>query len=319
MKIAVAGAGAFGTGLAIALSANGPVSLWARDADAATAMEKSRENSRRLPGVTLPKAINVTSSDEVLFDADTILLSIPTQKISAWLGEHFKDLSGKRLVACCKGIDQTSLRGPVSMIEDIVPDATAAMLTGPSFAIDIAKQLPTALTLASRSPEGDYLQSSLSTPTLRLYLSTDVIGAELGGALKNIIAIACGVCMGAGFGESARAAVMTRGFAEMCRIGAALGAQTETLTGLSGFGDLTLTCTSTNSRNYAYGHSIGLGQNFDPSVTVEGAATAVSVSNLAKKHDLDLPICDVVAALSKGTMNPDTAVATLLSRPLRKE
>lgn len=320
MKIAVAGAGAFGTGLAISLAANGPVTLWARDSSAAAEMQTSRENTQRLPNHTLPDNITVTSDLAHLFDADTILLAVPAQKIGAWLQEHAVHLSDKRLVACCKGIDQSTLRGPVAQIAAHVPTATSAMLTGPSFAADIANHLPTALTLAcDDADEGAYLQACLSTPTLRLYLSQDVIGAELGGALKNVIAIACGVCMGAGFGESARAAVITRGFAEMRRIGKALGADPETLTGLSGFGDLALTCTSDASRNYRFGLSIGAAKDFDQTTTVEGAATAVSVSNLAVNHNLDLPICRVVADLSSGKINPETALATLLSRPLRKE
>lgn len=320
MKIAVAGAGAFGTGLAIALAANGPVSLWARDADAVAWMKAERVNARRLPDRPFPDSLTVTANIADIYAADTILLAIPAQKLGQWLAEHGAGLSGKRLVACCKGIDQSTLLGPVAQIRASVPNAVAAMLTGPSFAADIAAHLPTALTLAcSDTVEGPYLQECLSTPSLRLYLSHDVMGAELGGALKNVVAIACGVCMGAGFGESARAALITRGFAEMRRIGAALGADPETLTGLSGFGDLALTCTSDASRNYRFGLSIGAGQEFDATTTVEGAATAVSVTNLAEKHDLDLPICRVVADLSSGTIDPEMALATLLSRPLRKE
>ena len=319
MKIAVAGAGAFGTGLAIALAANGPVTLWARDAHAAAEMAKSRVNAPRLDGQQIPQQVKITSDLDVLFEADTILLAIPAQRLGSWLETNAAHLAGKRLVACCKGIDQKTLRGPVALIEESVPSATAAMLTGPSFAADIAKNLPTALTLACRDADGAYLQECLSTPTLRLYLSDDVIGAELGVALKNVIAIACGVCMGAGFGESARAAVITRGFAEMRRIGSALNANPETLTGLSGFGDLALTCTSDASRNYRFGLSIGTGETFDPSTTVEGAATAVSVTKLAENLNLDLPICKVVADLSAGSITPETALATLLSRPLRKE
>lgn len=320
MKIAVAGAGAFGTGLAIALAANGPVTLWARDADAVLVINAARENTARLAGCPLPENVTVTADLEVLFRADTILLAIPAQRLGQWLEMHAIHLRHKRLIACCKGIDQETLRGPVALIEKAIPTATAAMLTGPSFAADIAKNLPTALTLACNlTAEDTYLQECLSTPTLRLYLSHDVIGAELGGALKNVIAIACGVCMGAGYGESARAAIITRGFAEMRRIGAALGADPETLTGLSGFGDLSLTCTSDNSRNYQFGLSIGSGAPFDPSTTVEGSATAVSVTALAENHLLDLPICKVVAELSAGKITPEAALATLLSRPLRKE
>ncbi|KAG1713742.1 Glycerol-3-phosphate dehydrogenase [NAD(P)+] [Nymphon striatum] len=283
-------------------------------------MTQDRENTTRLPGHRLPNNVHVTSELSDIFASETILLAIPAQKLGSWLAQHSDTLAGKRLIACCKGIDQDTLRGPAAQITAHVPSATAAMLTGPSFAADIADHLPTALTLACNDAiEGPYLQASLSTPTLRLYLSNDVIGAELGGALKNVIAIACGVCMGAGFGESARAAVITRGFAEMRRIGGPLGADPETLTGLSGFGDLALTCTSDGSRNYRFGYSIGAGQTFDSGTTVEGAATAVSVTNLAEKHDLDLPICRVVADLSSGKIDPETALATLLSRPLRKE
>ncbi|PVA07632.1 NAD(P)H-dependent glycerol-3-phosphate dehydrogenase [Thalassorhabdomicrobium marinisediminis] len=320
MKVAVAGAGAFGTALAISLAAKGPVTLWARDADAANDMQTRRENTRRLAGHRFPDTITATGDLSQLFEADTLLLSIPAQKLGPWLEHHATKLRGKHLVACCKGIDQTTLRGPVALIESAVPDAVPAMLTGPSFAADIAQNLPTALTLACASPDaGAVLQEALSTPTLRLYLSGDVIGAELGGALKNVIAIACGVSIGAGFGESARAAVMTRGFAEMRRIGATLGAEPETLTGLSGFGDLALTCTSDGSRNYRFGLSIGAGEAFDPNTTVEGAATAVSLTKLAEKHDLDLPICRVVSDLSAGRMDAEAAMTALLSRPLRKE
>jgi len=320
MRIGIAGAGAFGTGLAIALATNGPVILWGRDPAAVEDMRKTRINKARLPGIDLPDHVQITDDLATLFEADTILLAIPAQKLGPWLAKNAAPLAGKRLIACCKGIDQATLRGPVAQISAHVPDAIAGMLTGPSFAADIARHLPTALTLAcADEAEGASLQECLSAPTLRLYLSTDIIGAELGGALKNVIAIACGVCIGAGFGESARAAVITRGFAEMRRIGAALGANPETLTGLSGFGDLVLTCTSDQSRNYRFGLAIGRGDPFDSNTTVEGAATAISVTNLAENHDIDLPICRVVAALAAGSIDPETALAELLSRPLKKE
>ena len=320
MKTAVVGAGAFGTGLAISLAANGPITLWARDSDAANEMAETRENTRRLLNHKIPDNVFVTSNLEHVFIAETILLVIPSQKLGDWLAKHAHRLAGKRLIACCKGIDQSTLRGPVAQIEAYVPSAIGAILTGPSFATDIAKNLPTALTLACKNmDEGANLQTYLSTSTLRIYLSHDVIGAELGGALKNVIAIACGVCMGAGFGESARAAVITRGFAEMQRIGRALGADPETLIGLSGFGDLALTCTSDASRNYQYGFAIGAIKNSNQNATIEGAATAISVTRLAEHHNLDLPICHMVAEISSGKIDPETALTTLLSRPLRKE
>lgn len=320
MKIAVVGAGAFGTALAVALSSNGPILLWARDKDHTKEMLERRENTRRLPGVTLPENIELTSDTDALSNMDTVLIVIPAQKIGAWLTQNKTVLAGKRLVACCKGIDLKTLKGPAAQIREIVPSAIPAVLTGPSFAIDIARHLPTALTLACADPiDGEYLQACLSTPTLRLYRTTDVIGAELGGALKNVIAIACGVCIGAGFGESARAALMTRGFSEMQRLGTALGAQPETLGGLSGFGDLALTCTSDKSRNYQFGLAIGQGASFDTSITVEGASTAAALQELAQSLSLDLPISNIVNGLCSGALDPETALITLLSRPLKEE
>lgn len=320
MTISVIGAGAFGTGLAIALSAKVPVTLWARDHIHAADMERTRENGARLAGFNLPDAVTATADIDQALTSQTLLLAIPAQHVGAWLTQHRDRLAGKILTACCKGIDQTTLRGPAQQIATLVPAAIPAILTGPSFAVDIARHLPTALTLACAHPtEGPALQHRLSTPTLRLYLTEDVTGAELGGALKNVIAIACGTAIGAGFGESARAAVITRGFAEMRRIGAALGADPETLTGLSGFGDLALTCTSDQSRNYRFGLAIGAGHDFDPTTTVEGAATAQSIVALADQHGIDLPISRAVAQLSTGKIDPNTALSDLLARPLRKE
>ena len=320
MSVAVAGAGAFGTALAVALSSNGPVTLWARDAGQAAEMTRIGENTRRLPGVALPINVAVTADPTALAVSDTILVTVPAQRLRGWLTDYRRELTGKRLVSCCKGIDLETLRGTAAQITESVPDATPAVLTGPSFAIDIASQLPTALTLACAAPEtGESLQTALSTPVLRLYRTTDIVGAELGGALKNVIAIACGVCIGAGYGESARAALMTRGFAEMQRLGAALGALPETLAGLSGFGDLALTCTSEKSRNFRYGRAIGAGERFDADTTVEGAATARALMRLAGELALDLPISTVVERLTTGGMDPDKALETLLNRPLKEE
>jgi glycerol-3-phosphate dehydrogenase (NAD(P)+) len=221
------------------------------------------------------------------------------------------------LVACCKGIDLATLQGPAALIAAACSNSPVAILTGPSFAADIARGLPTALTLAAQDGEG--LQHLLSTPSLRLYRSTDVIGAELGGALKNVIAIAAGVVIGAGLGDSARAALMTRGYAEMTRLALALGARAETLAGLSGFGDLVLTCTSAQSRNFRYGQAIGAGQGFDPTVTVEGAATAKAVSNMALRLEIDMPITAMIAALIDQTITLPQAISALLSRPLKQE
>ncbi|PZO67100.1 MAG: glycerol-3-phosphate dehydrogenase [Paracoccus denitrificans] len=310
--IGVVGAGAFGTALAVALSANGPVTLWGRDVDF------GRQNPR-LPGVTLPDAVQVTR-DLSEMDADTVLLAIPAQALRPFLADHGAALDGRKLVSCAKGIDRETGQSPTDMIAAACPNATLAVLTGPSFAADIARGQPTALTLAcADAAMGQALQFHLSTPTLRLYRTTDVIGAELGGALKNIVAIAAGAAIGAGFGDSARAAVITRGFAEMTRFAVGMGAQAETLTGLSGLGDLILTTTSDGSRNYRFGFALGAGTGFDPAVTVEGAATAQIVAELAARMGVAMPITRVVVALSTGQLEINQALDALLSRPLKEE
>ncbi len=314
----ICGAGAFGTALAVTLSKNGPVTLWARDVGHAAAMRAARENARRLPGIALPECVTIISG--ALPEGDgPCLLAMPMQTLGGFLTEHRAAL-GRPLVACCKGMDLATGLGPTALIARTIPEAVPAILTGPSFAADIARGLPTALTLAcADAPTGRALQAALTTPTLRLYRSTDAVGAELGGALKNVIAIACGAVMGAGLGESARAALMTRGFAEMNRLALALGARPETLAGLSGLGDLALTCTSGQSRNTRYGESIGRGASFDPAITVEGAATAQAALARARALDLDLPVTAAVASLVAGELHVAQAMDMLLSRPLKEE
>ena len=312
MTIAVIGAGAFGTALAVTLARQKPVVLWARDT---RDMVAERQNARRLPGVTFPADLIVSGDLETAFEADTLLIALPMQQLGGFVAAY--DLSGKTVVACCKGIDLSTGLGPSSILGDALH---VAVLTGPSFAADIAGGLPTALTLACVDDQvGRDLQTQLSTPTLRLYRSTDVTGAELGGALKNVIAIGCGAVMGAGLGDSARAALMTRGFAEMQRVAAAFGAEFETLMGLSGLGDLTLTCTSDQSRNYRLGLALGAGTEFDASVTVEGAATARALRKVAEARGLDLPLCATIADLVDGKTDMKGAMSQLLARPLKEE
>lgn len=320
MKIGIAGAGAFGTALGIVLALDGKeIQLWARNPDAAREMSRTRSNPK-LPGVALPEKITISVELEPLFACDTILIAIPAQTLPAFLKPYADRLEGKTLVACCKGIDLERMTGPASTIRDLAPGAVPAMLTGPSFAGDIARGLPTALTLACADDElGVMLQTVLSTTSLRIYRTTDTIGAELGGALKNVMAIASGVAIGAKLGESARAALITRGFPEMQRLALALGAQPDTLSGLSGLGDLVLTCTSDQSRNYRYGLALGSGTDFDRNTTVEGAATARAVRQLAEELDIDMPICTVVADLTENKTDVATALNTLLSRPLKEE
>lgn len=254
-----------------------------------------------------------------LEEAQIVLLAVPMQPLAGVLEAHREMLDGKTLVACCKGVDLTRLSGPSAVVAALCPAATPAVLTGPSFARDIARGLPTALTLAMAGPRAREVQTALSTASLRLYLSDDLIGAELGGALKNVIAIACGAVIGAGLGESARAAVMTRGFAEMTRLAAALGARPATLTGLSGFGDLALTCTSEQSRNYRTGLALGRGVPLDPALTVEGLATARAVARIATRRGLELPLSTLVAALAQNETSVAEATAALMARPLTEE
>lgn len=321
MTISVLGAGAFGTALAISLARNGqPVTLWARDVEHVNTMRQTRENAKRLADHQFPDSLSVTSDIQSAATRDVLLIATPMQKLASFTKEHAELLNGHMLVACCKGIDLATNHGPIATLTHICANATPLILTGPSFAADIAKGLPTALTLACADDKiGSRLQAVLSTDNLRLYRTTDTTGAELGGALKNVIAIACGVTIGAGLGESARAAVMTRGYAEMQRLAQALGADAQTLSGLSGFGDLTLTCTSKQSRNFAFGLSLGRGETFDPNITVEGAKTAIAVSNMAKIQEIDMPLADVVAGILLQKITVSEAMDAMLSRPLKKE
>ena len=321
MSISILGAGAFGTAMAVTLSkGREDVMLWGRDAAALQEMEKTRENLRYLQGIDIPKTVTLIHDVKAALASDIICLSVPMQQLSNVLLACGTDLNGKTLVACCKGIDLMTSEGPTALIKKHAPTAKAAVLTGPSFAHDIAKGLPTALTLACSDPTvRQSCQDRLSTSSLRIYTSGDVIGAELGGALKNVIAIACGATIGAGYGDSARAALMTRGYAEMCRIANTLGAKESTLSGLSGFGDLSLTCMSAGSRNFSYGLALGCGCSFDPSVTVEGVATAKAVLHHPKLQGADMPITRLVHHLSTGDVNVKEAMQELMSRPQKEE
>lgn len=312
MTVAVLGAGAFGAALAVALGREGSVTLWGRGAQG--------RDVPRLPGVVLPENVSMTADFADVAGADALLVSVPMQALAGFLTDHRAALAGRTLIACCKGIDLTTGLGPAEVIARAVPDAQAAVLTGPSFAADIARGLPTALTLACADDTlGRALQHRLSTPVLRVYRTTDVAGAELGGALKNVVAIGAGVVIGAGLGDSARAALMTRGYAEMVRLALALGARAETLAGLSGLGDLVLTCTSDQSRNFRFGRALGAGQAPDTGQTVEGVATAHAVAALADRVGVDMPLARMVSALILGHVTLAEAIQSLMSRPLKQE
>ena len=318
-EIAVLGAGAFGTSLAMALALDGaPVTIWCRDHATAEAMRSTRQSPPRLTGHTLPVSINITS-DLTEISARVLLLALPMQTLGHFL-VHTPDWNDRSLVACCKGIDRTTGLGPVATIQANAPLSRAALLTGPSFAADIARGLPTALTLAATTEASAIaLQNTLTRPALRLYRTGDVIGAELGGALKNVIALAAGMAIGVGFGDSARAAVIARGFAEMSRYATTKGALPETLQGLSGLGDLVLTCTSDKSRNFSAGVALGRGGTPDTSSTIEGIATAEALAIEANQHNLDLPLTKAVHAVATGKLAVTDAISVLLSRPAKQE
>lgn len=317
-SIAVIGAGAFGTALAMAQAAKGQrVVLWGRDPDLMASIQASRENTRNLPGVTLPPNVIATADLGQVAEAEIILLSIPTQALRGFLAEHGAVLQQATLIACCKGVERGTGLLPTQMIENVLPGAETAVLTGPSFATEIGVGKPTALTLATTMGAGPQLQEKLSTPVFRLYLSDDPIGAQLGGALKNVVALAAGMVIGADLGESARAALMTRGFAEIVRLATAQGAHPETLLGLSGFGDLILTCSSDKSRNFSHGIRFAQGLTDTQGKTVEGVMTAYAVSEQGAR--MDLPVIHMVARLLRAEISVAAAMAQLLQRPLKSE
>lgn len=320
MNISVIGAGAFGTALAQVFSENEPVMLWARRSTIVDGIQASRINETRLPGVRLSDRITATSDLQEALSAEVILLCLPAQELRRFLQQHARTLAGKTLVSCAKGIDLQNLAGTGTLVAEQVPQAVPAILSGPGFAGEIARGLPTALTLAcADAKKGAALQSRLATTRLRLYLTDDIRGVEIGGALKNVVAIACGLAIGGGQGESARAAVMTRGFAELRRIALNFGAQEETLFGLSGFGDLALTCTSMQSRNYRLGISLAAGNDPNNEETVEGVSTAKAVSKLAKTLEIELPVTQTIVRVLSGELSVEEAIGALMSRPLRKE
>lgn len=315
--IGVVGAGAFGTALACAWSGNGGVVLWGRDAEAMRRLRDTRE-APRLPGVVVPEGVRPTADAEALAACETLVLAVPTQALPGVLAA-LPALGPGHAVAACKGIDLATLRGPTAAIREALPGATSAILSGPSFAADIARGLPTALTLGcADDAAGAAIQAALARPALRLYRETDVTGVELGGALKNVVALACGAAMGAGLGESARAACMTRGLAETVRLATALGARADTLMGLSGLGDLALTCTSTQSRNTRLGEALGRGGP-RPEATTEGVPTTRAALALADRHGVDMPVAAAVASLLDGTADVAGALGALLSRDLTTE
>jgi glycerol-3-phosphate dehydrogenase (NAD(P)+) len=322
-KIAVLGAGAWGTALANAAAARAgrDVVLWARDAAHVDEMARERENRRRLPGVAL--AVNVAPQADLataVAGADVLLAVAPAQAMRD-LATRLQGLAPPNVpvVVCAKGIE----RGTDLLMSDVVaqclPGQLTAILSGPSFADDVARGLPTAVTLASSDEQlAKALASALGTQTLRLYHSTDVRGVEIGGAAKNVLAIACGMASGRGLGASAGAALIARGFAELSRFAVARGARAETLMGLSGLGDLVLTCSSAQSRNFSFGLALGRGEKA-PEKLAEGAHTAPVLLELAEQSRVEMPIARAVADILSGRISVDQAVGILLARPQKAE
>ena len=325
-RVGVAGAGAWGTALAIcAMAAGREVHVWAREPEIAESLSKGTGNPLFLPGVPVPAMSAATDMAE-LADCDAILVVAPAQHMRATLKALAPLLKpGAPVALCSKGIERGSLKLMTEVLAEEAPDASPAVLSGPSFAIDVAKGLPTAVTLACPDRSiGETWMRSIGRPHFRTYWSDDLIGAEAGGAIKNVLAIACGVCEGLGLGRSAHAALIARGFAEMTRLGVKLGGRAETLAGLCGLGDLVLTCSSPQSRNMSFGMELGRGKSAAEilaarTAVTEGVETAPAVVEAGRKVGVDLPICNVVLAMIEGRLSARLAVDELLNRPMKDE
>ncbi len=320
-SVTVLGAGAWGTALAnVAARAGHEVALWGRDAAMMAQIARTRENPR-LAGVALEALVTPQADLAKVAQADLLLAVVPAQATRD-LAMRLKGVvsPGKPIVLCSKGIERGTGLFMSEALALALPENPAAVLSGPSFAADVSRGLPTAVTLAAQD-EGlaQAIAAALSAPSFRLYHSTDVIGVEIGGAAKNVLAIACGIAAGRGLGASAVAALVARGFAELSRFGRACGARPDTLMGLSGLGDLVLTCGSTQSRNYSFGYAIGRGETPGPGKLAEGAFTAAVLVELAGAKGVDMPISQSVDAIVAGRISVDAAVEALLARPSKAE
>ncbi len=325
-NISVIGAGAWGTALAMnAYLAGRRVNIWTRQASIAAGLSAGNANPAYLPGIDLPP-IPASTDMAILSEADAILAVTPAQHMRDTLTKAAQYIAPDTpVLLCSKGIEQNSLKLMTDVLAETVPLAVPAVLSGPSFAHDVARNLPTAVTLACADESlGRDLATAIGRPTFRPYWTHDLIGAEIGGAIKNVLAIACGITEGMQLGKSAHAALISRGFAEMQRLAVALGAEARTLSGLCGLGDLVLTCSSTQSRNMSFGKALGEGQTIKgilasrTSVT-EGVATTPALLALADQHGVELPICQAVGAILSGKLSVKEAIADLLSRPFKDE
>ena len=325
-RIAVLGGGAWGTALALAsIAAGRDTILWAREDDVVADIARTGENKRFLPGVALPKSLRVTGALEEAARADAMLLVMPAQVLAGFARTLAPLIApGAPLVICAKGIEKETGLLVNEVLAKAAPGATPAILSGPSFARDVAKGLPTAVTIAAPGDTAERLQASLGSSTFRPYASDDMTGVALGGAAKNVYAIACGVVEGLGLGENARAALLARSFAELARLGEALGARRETLMGLSGLGDLVLTATSKSSRNFSFGVELGQGKSLAQldapgHPLAEGVATAPALVMRARAERVELPIAEAMADLLSGALPLGEAMMRLMSRRLKAE
>ncbi len=319
-KLAVIGGGAWGTALAqVAATGGRETLLWALEDDVVAAVNAINENPIYLKGLKLDPAVRATSSFSELAVADAWLVVTPAQHMRAVLGRS--PCPGKPLILCSKGIEESSGKLLHDVAREVCPTSPVAVLSGPTFAHEVAAGLPTAVTLACEDRElGEALRARINLPHFRTYCTDDVAGAEVGGAVKNVLAIACGVAEGRGLGQNARAALIARGFAEMTRFGMAMGGRRETLAGLSGLGDLVLTCSSTSSRNFSLGVAIGEGEDpaelmKDRRTVAEGAHTAPVLDRLSKGLGIDMPLVEAVTMLLTGKVRIDELLTTMLERP----
>jgi glycerol-3-phosphate dehydrogenase (NAD(P)+) len=323
----VIGGGAWGTALAqVCARARLDTLLWAREPEVVESINARHANQLFLPDIALDPGVRATAALAETAERDLILAVVPAQHLRASLaalGPYLR--ADQPVVLCAKGVEQGSLKLMTEVLAEVAPRAQAAVLSGPSFAGEVARGLPTAVTLACAEPDcGQALAEALATPTFRPYWTDDLIGAEAGGAIKNVLAIACGVVEGRGLGRSAHAALVTRGFAELTRMAVALGGEARTVAGLCGLGDLVLTCSSPQSRNMSLGLALGRGQSLTEALAgklsvVEGVETAPAVRALAAKLGVETPICEAVAAVLAGERDLDEAIGGLLARPLRSE
>lgn len=324
--IGVVGAGAWGTALAIAMQRAGlQTTLWARDANLADEINRTHCNERRLPGISFDPAIRATSDITNAARKDIVLLASTAQSlrsVAQLLAPHMAN--GTPVVITAKGLEQATSKRMSEVVTEEMPGCVASVLSGPSFAADVAAGLPTAITLAAPDGIGERLAAAIGHKLFRPYWTSDITGVEIGGSVKNVLAIAAGIIQGKGLGASAHAALVTRGFAELVRFGTALGARPETLTGLSGLGDLVLTASSPQSRNMAVGLALGRGTSLADATTsgkgvAEGVWTAAAVARVGKQRGIDMPIASAVAGIVDGSLSVDAAIEGLLSRPFRAE